>query len=428
MKKRNLILLLSTLFVILTFVFISAVSQTVSIIPTNATGEAGLFQLYNFTVNNLNTTGVNITQVNLTLINAPASLNITSNGTNTNATITNPSLTTFEFTNKSISLISNGTSGSFWFNSQTNQTGNFTVNISTLDALNNLSSTLLNITISDTTPPTISFVNQTPAGGTLNVPYIPVNVTASDSGSGLKNITIYLYNSTGLVGLQSNAAPFFYNFTGLINGTYYLNATAYDNSNNSNSISSITLAINTSTSSGSSQCIQNWNYTWGSCTNGNQTKIWTDLNNCNNITGQPAATNQSCSTNPSCVTSWSCTDWTPAICPSDNGNQTRTCTDSNGCVLPKVETRDCSLGSAVTTNSSSQQTGTSTFSLSSAFFVVMGIIIISIIGVVVILMRLKKKSYSTDFGNSSESGGYRSFSPRSPPSSPPGFSNPPQTY
>jgi hypothetical protein len=54
----------------------------------------------------------------------------------------------------------------------------------------------------------------------------------------------------------------------------------------------------------------------------------------------------------------------------------------------------------------------------------MGIIIVSVVGVVVILMRLRKKSYSTDFGNKNP-GGYGSFSPRSPPSGPPGFPSQP---
>jgi hypothetical protein len=69
-----------------------------------------------------------------------------------------------------------------------------------------------------------------------------------------------------------------------------------------------------------------------------------------------------------------------------------------------------------------------TSGVSSTFFIVVGIIIISIVAVVFILMKLRKKSYSTDFGNSTQPGGYSTFSPRGPPPNPPGFSNPQQVY
>ncbi|MCX8194456.1 MAG: hypothetical protein N3G19_03835, partial [Candidatus Pacearchaeota archaeon] len=93
-----------------------------------------------------------------------------------------------------------------------------------------------NFTI-DNTPPSIQFVSPTEINGTtINRNYIQVNVTASDAGTGLKNITIYLYNSTGLINSSSSTtSPLFVNFTGLGEGIYYFNATAYDNWNNTNS-------------------------------------------------------------------------------------------------------------------------------------------------------------------------------------------------
>jgi hypothetical protein len=86
----------------------------------------------------------------------------------------------------------------------------------------------------DTINPSISMA--APASGShLNTSYIAINASASDTN--LKNITIYLYNSTGdLVNSSfTNASgSLFANFTGLPDGLYYFNATAYGNSGNMN--------------------------------------------------------------------------------------------------------------------------------------------------------------------------------------------------
>jgi len=84
--------------------------------------------------------------------------------------------------------------------------------------------------------PTINFTNPTETSGiTLaNRNNIVVNVTANDTN--LANITINLYNSTGLVNsTTSSTSPLFLNFTNLINGIYFFNATAADSANNRNS-------------------------------------------------------------------------------------------------------------------------------------------------------------------------------------------------
>jgi hypothetical protein len=418
MKKRNLSVVLLSFGVLISLILISnyifAAQQSISI--SNSTGQAGVFQIYNITVQNTDPK-LNITQVNLTV--SVSYLNITSFNTSTGATII-PSLTILQFVNNSISLIKNGTIGYFWLNAMTNQTGTFNITVTTLDNNSITNSTNLSVTVIDTIPPTISFVNQTPSGGSTGLTSIPVNVSASDSGSGLSNVTIYLSNSSGLIGgspIVSTSSPSYANFTGLLAGTYNLWAIAFDNAGNNASTSNYSLTTINSTTVA---CVPNWVNSTGSCVNGNQTVTWSDSNNCNITTNQPATINQTCTSAPTCVTNWSCTDWTPAICSSTNGSQTRTCTDSNGCSAVQVETRDCALGSAITTNSTSQTGGASSFSLSSAFYIVIGIIIISVIGVIVILVRLRKKSYSTDFGN--KQSGYKSFSPRNPPSGPTGFS------
>jgi hypothetical protein len=422
MKKRNLGIIILSFAVLASMIFffnyVFAATQTVSI--DTSQGEAGVF--HNYTITLLNTDPkLNITQANLTV--SASFLNITSYGTNT--TTNTPTIigSSIEFTNSSISLIKSNSSGLFWFYATTNQTGVITINVSSLDNNSAITVSPLTITINDTQAPTINFVNQTASlDGTNGATNIPVNVSASDSGSGIKSITIYLSNSSGLVGGTpiTNTTSFYTDFTGLVTGTYRLWAIAFDNANNSASTSNYTIGVTFNSSS----CTPNWNIsTLSTCVNGTQLKTFGDYNNCGVTTGQPAATNQSCTLNSTCVTSWSCTDWSPSVCASDNGTQTRTCTDSSGCSSPQTETRDCALGSAITTNNSTSQTSASAFSLSSAFFIVMGIIVISVVAVIFILMKLRKKSYSTDFGNSGQSSGYKSFSPRSPPSGFPGQQN-----
>ena len=54
-------------------------------------------------------------------------------------------------------------------------------------------------------------------------------------------------------------------------------------------------------------CTQSWSCSsWNSCNNGLQSRICTDNNNCNNLTGKPSET-QTCSI--SCYQNWQCSDW-----------------------------------------------------------------------------------------------------------------------
>lgn len=89
--------------------------------------------------------------------------------------------------------------------------------------------------INDTIAPQIQFVPPTTANGNYSQNWISANVTANDSGAGLNTITIYLYNSTSLVNSTSSSiSPLFINFTNLVDGAYYLNATANDSTGNLN--------------------------------------------------------------------------------------------------------------------------------------------------------------------------------------------------
>lgn len=110
----------------------------------------------------------------------------------------------------------------------------------------NVYSAILSI---DETAPEIQFVAPTEASGALlSRNYIQVNVTASDSISGLKNMTAYLYNATHLINSTSSngaSGTLFINFTNLSDGVYYFNATAYDNAGNLNVTETRNVTIDT---------------------------------------------------------------------------------------------------------------------------------------------------------------------------------------
>ncbi len=73
-------------------------------------------------------------------------------------------------------------------------------------------------------------------------------------------------------------------------------------------------------------CTENWNCEeWDSCSEeGKQTRTCTDLNNCEIMKGKPE-TEQKCEF--VCVEDWNCNDWNSCV----NEVQTRTCADLNNC-------------------------------------------------------------------------------------------------
>jgi hypothetical protein len=95
----------------------------------------------------------------------------------------------------------------------------------------------------DNTAPNINFVNPTTNSSNISQSYIEANITATDE-TALDTIIVYLYNTTGLI--QSNVSgtsPLFINLTSLPEGTYYLNATANDTSNNINNTQTRTIVL-----------------------------------------------------------------------------------------------------------------------------------------------------------------------------------------
>ena len=82
-------------------------------------------------------------------------------------------------------------------------------------------------------------------------------------------------------------------------------------------------------------CTENWDCEdWSSCSEqGSQTRTCTDLNSCGTTKNKPSIT-QSCTYTESCFENWSCTNWTcVGTGPSNQelGILTRTCVDLNNC-------------------------------------------------------------------------------------------------
>jgi len=98
----------------------------------------------------------------------------------------------------------------------------------------------------DTLNPSINFTSLTETSNSyLARNYILVNVTANDTN--FKNITISLFNSTQILINSSKTltSPNYINFSGLNDGIYYINATAYDSALNKNSTETRIVTLDT---------------------------------------------------------------------------------------------------------------------------------------------------------------------------------------
>jgi len=123
--------------------------------------------------------------------------------------------------------------------------GDYNLTVWSNDTAGHLSTAVANFTV-DTTFPTINFVAPTfNSSSALMVNYIPINVSASDTH--LANLTIQLYNSSRALIDSSNttSSNLFANFSGLPDGTYYFNATAYDTAGHANSTATWNVTLDT---------------------------------------------------------------------------------------------------------------------------------------------------------------------------------------
>ncbi len=122
--------------------------------------------------------------------------------------------------------------------------GIYYYNVTAVDKAGNTNTSETRTIILDSIAPTIQPVSPTDTPGSyLNRTFLRVNVTGTDAN--LINITIRLYNSTSLINTSTTGAPNFANFTGLPDGIYYYNATAYDAAGNSNGTITYNFTIDT---------------------------------------------------------------------------------------------------------------------------------------------------------------------------------------
>ncbi len=123
--------------------------------------------------------------------------------------------------------------------------GEYYVNATANDSATNQNSTPTRWIILDRTAPSIDFVSPTKGSGNYSQNYIEVNISSVDTLSGADYVSIYLYGPSGLTVQTLTAPPFFYNFTGLQDGRYYVNATSNDTAGNYNQTGTRTFELDT---------------------------------------------------------------------------------------------------------------------------------------------------------------------------------------
>ncbi|MBS3136244.1 hypothetical protein J4401_04765, partial [Candidatus Woesearchaeota archaeon] len=206
--------------------------------------------------NNINSTGTRTVTIDTTLPtiqfvfptdtnNSVFSRNYTL--VNVTATDTNFANITIYFFNSSRNLLNttNISASPFFVNFSNLNEGTYYFNATAKDKANNINSTETRTVIMDIAPPTINFVSPSePNNSVITRPNIAVNVTASDAN--LKNITIFLYNSSGLRNLTITlTSPNYVNFTELSDDVYYINATAIDTGNSINATETRIVRVDT---------------------------------------------------------------------------------------------------------------------------------------------------------------------------------------
>ena len=270
-KKFPLIILTLVLSVTFALALHTLTPSTYDVALGFSFNETVTTSVFNITVNNTYAGAVaNITQVNITLPSTftfiPSSQG---QGENETVAIFTNTTTILTWTNATADwFLINGTEASvgnwtyFWFNASASTPGTYNITVTTANGTTNFAQNI-SVQINDTTAPfNISFDGVTEiANGNLSQNYIMVNVTANDTdgtyGGALANITYYLHNASGLLNTtitKTNSALI--NFTGLIDGIYYINATANDTLGNTNSTGTgtRTVTIDTTAPTTSAAC------------------------------------------------------------------------------------------------------------------------------------------------------------------------------
>jgi hypothetical protein len=125
--------------------------------------------------------------------------------------------------------------------------GSYYFNATACDILGNCNIIQRTSITVDTTYPVVSLSQPTETGGSyLTRNYIRVNGSISDAN--FRNITVYIYNVSGLVNSSfANANSVMLNHSGLGEGTYFLNATGCDFAGNCNYSATISVSIDLNT-------------------------------------------------------------------------------------------------------------------------------------------------------------------------------------
>lgn len=374
--KKEVILVLA---IILCSGFLSAAYD---VTPSSFSSEIYTSTQYNITINNTDSGNNNITQVNVTL---PGNLTFFSgtNGTSSESSFSNTS-SVISWTNSTYIITSSKFSSSlesFWFNANSTGLGNYNLTVKILNSSGSSVTKNISLTISDTTNPSINFVDPTPSdSSSISQNFIPVNITASDNFM-MDTIIAFIYdNDSMLENSTSFTSSALFNFTSLNDGTYYINATVNDTSGNEASTSTREITIDTvNETSGTAEtnetCIPNWGCSnWSECVGGTQVRTCSDTNLCGDSSTKPEEEREC---NGECTPNWECTDWSPESC-SEGDSQTRTCNDINSCgdqSSKPSEERLCpeSSGSFV------------------LYSIVAGIMLMIIIGIVTVIYLIKGK-------------------------------------
>ncbi len=126
--------------------------------------------------------------------------------------------------------------------------GYYQLNATVWDLAGNTNETATRTILLDTQEADIGFNSDTTLASNLSQTFIFANVTATDV-FGYDNLTIRLYNTSGLLNSSSaeGTGNHSYNFTGLDDGVYYLNATIVDLAGNENETVTRTIILDTTT-------------------------------------------------------------------------------------------------------------------------------------------------------------------------------------
>ena len=198
----------------------TVVIDTIVPVPSYVTGSDanGSYVGRNFIIANISVIEVNLNTTNVSLMNASGAI------LRSNLTVANQS---------------------FYINFTGLDDGMYFVNATVNDSAGNRNISFGTRTVViDTSVPVPSFISPSDTnGGNLSRGYVLANVSVSDIN--LQEIIIRLFNSTRaeVNTSSSSSSPLFANFTGLAEGTYYLNATANDSAGNKNYTETRTLQI-----------------------------------------------------------------------------------------------------------------------------------------------------------------------------------------